>query len=119
LASSLICIFEEDLHENGKTTRLYDDIHSAQLWWDIQVCFVFSFSFYRLTVEKDQMPEVDKLPHCFLPLISDAIKAKSQHHYHASMLARAGFLPQEIRDGSGMEESTVGLHDKGQLYLFF
>ena len=30
--------------------------------------FVFSFIFYRLTVEKDQMPEVDELPHCFLPL---------------------------------------------------
>jgi len=69
LASSIIWYpVKKILHENGKTTGLYDDIHSGQLWWDIQVCFVFSFSFYALTVEKDQMPQVDNLPHCFLPL---------------------------------------------------
>jgi len=64
--------------------------------------FVFSFSFYALTVEKDQMPQVDKLPHCFLPLHfwTDKGKVSTTTTMHP-MLARAGFLPQEILDGSG------------------
>ena len=70
--------------------------------WDIQVCFVFSFSFYALTVEKNQMPQVDKLPHCFLPhhFWTDKGKVSTTTTMHP-ILARAGFLPQEIQDGSG------------------
>ncbi|KAF8521655.1 hypothetical protein JB92DRAFT_3275059 [Gautieria morchelliformis] len=87
LASSIIYYpVKKILHENGTSTRLYDEINSGQTWWDIQ----------------DQMPYLPDLPHCFLPLHlwMDKGKVSTTSNMHPILL-RAGFLPQAIRNGSG------------------
>ncbi|KAF8520305.1 hypothetical protein JB92DRAFT_3285845 [Gautieria morchelliformis] len=87
LASSIIYYpVKKILHENGTSTRLYDEINSGQTWWDIQ----------------DQMPYLPDLPHCFLPLHlwMDIGKVSTTSNMHPILL-RAGFLPQAIWNGSG------------------
>jgi len=122
-ASSLHLVsFEEDFTWKWETTRLYDDIHSAQLWWDIQVCFCFLISAsIDSLLRGSKMPEVDKLPHCFLcHLISGLIKAKSQPPLPMHLcLARAGFFHKEIREWlREWRRSTVGLQDKSVILIF-
>ncbi|KAG2051390.1 hypothetical protein BDR06DRAFT_889922 [Suillus hirtellus] len=41
------------LCQNGKELAVYDDINTGKLWWTIQ----------------DTLPNIDGLPHCFLPTI--------------------------------------------------
>ncbi|KAF8584946.1 hypothetical protein K439DRAFT_1646749 [Ramaria rubella] len=74
------------LHENGTCTHLYDDVNTGQTWWNVQ----------------DQLPQEADLPHCFLPLHlwMDKGKVSSTGTMHP-MLLQAGFLPHQIRNGSG------------------
>ena len=66
------------------------------------VFIVLLFIFKALTLGKDQLPSVDGLPHCFLPLHfwMDKGKVSTTATMHPGLL-QAAFLPQEIQDGSG------------------
>ncbi|KAF8584403.1 hypothetical protein K439DRAFT_1646930 [Ramaria rubella] len=81
LASELVFYpVKKFLHENGTCTRLYDDVNTGQTWWNVQA----------------------DLPHCFLPLHlwMDKGKVSSTGAMHPWLL-QAGFLPHQIRNGSG------------------
>ncbi|KAG1844256.1 hypothetical protein C8R48DRAFT_780313 [Suillus tomentosus] len=74
------------LCQNGKELAVYDDINTGKLWWTIQ----------------DTLPNIDGLPHCFLPTIfwldKGMITKRVRKH---PMLLRLAFLPRAIRNGSG------------------
>ncbi|KAF8523179.1 hypothetical protein BU17DRAFT_75072 [Hysterangium stoloniferum] len=74
------------LHDGDIVTQLYDDIDSGKSWWDIQINSVLKFD----------------LPHCFLPLHIwlDKGKVSTTVKLHPALL-RSGFLPGDIRKGSG------------------
>ncbi|KIJ34091.1 hypothetical protein M422DRAFT_182538, partial [Sphaerobolus stellatus SS14] len=74
------------LNDGYRIIRLYDDLNSGNLWWDIQ----------------SSLPQEEGMPHCFLPLhlwlnksnVSTTIKMHP-------IIIRPGFLPSAIRNGSG------------------
>ncbi|KAF8523299.1 hypothetical protein BU17DRAFT_63874 [Hysterangium stoloniferum] len=74
------------LHDGDTVTQLYDDIDSGKSWWDIQ----------------NKLPSNLDLPHCFLPLHIwlDKGKVSTTTKLHPALL-QAGFLPGNIRNGSG------------------
>jgi len=104
MGRQLVCMMIYTLHNCGGYPSMF---------------FVFSFSFYRLTVEKDQMPEVDKLPHCFLPLNFWTDKGKVSTTTTCILCwLELAFFHKKFGWLREWRRSTVGLHDKGQLYLF-
>jgi len=117
LASSLIWYPMKRFYIKWEDYSLYDYIHSAQCGGIFKYVFVFSFSFYRLTVEKDQMPEVDKLLHCSLPLHFWTNKQSLNHTtMHPMRLERISSTRN--LDGSGNGGEYCWIHDKGQYNYF-
>jgi len=82
--------------------------------------FVFSFSFYRLTVDKDQCLKWISFHIVSHHFTSGLIKAKSQPPLPCILCwLELDFFHKKFRMAQGMEEEYCGLHDKGQIYLFF
>ncbi|KAF8495052.1 hypothetical protein BU17DRAFT_72535 [Hysterangium stoloniferum] len=73
-------------NDGNIVTQLYDDIDSGESWWNIQ----------------NALQHNPDLPHCFLPLHIwlDKGKVSTTVKLHPALL-RAGFLPGDIRNGSG------------------
>ncbi|KAF8515326.1 hypothetical protein BU17DRAFT_67919 [Hysterangium stoloniferum] len=74
------------LHDSNIVTQLYDGIDSGKSWWDIQTA----------------LPSDLDLPYCFLPLHIwlDKGKVSTTVKFHPALL-QAGFLPGDVRNGSG------------------
>ncbi|KAA1474760.1 hypothetical protein DENSPDRAFT_906474 [Dentipellis sp. KUC8613] len=74
------------IHIGTGRSRLYDETCTGDGWWKIQ----------------DTLPQVDGLPHCFLPLHvwSDGGRASTTVTKHP-LIMRPLWLPSEIRNGSG------------------
>ncbi|KIJ34775.1 hypothetical protein M422DRAFT_263131 [Sphaerobolus stellatus SS14] len=74
------------LNDGYRIIRLYDDLNSGNLWWDIQ----------------SSSPREEGMPHCFLPLHLwlDKSNVSTTIKMHP-IIIRPGFLPSAIRNGSG------------------
>ncbi|KIJ43728.1 hypothetical protein M422DRAFT_169582, partial [Sphaerobolus stellatus SS14] len=77
---------EKYLHQNGRITRIYDELNTGTQWWEIQ----------------DSLPHEFGIPHCFLALHlwldkSNVAKTVKKH----PIILRPGFLPSAIRNASG------------------
>ncbi|KAJ7696268.1 hypothetical protein B0H17DRAFT_929612 [Mycena rosella] len=74
------------LHDDGRTTRIYDEPNTGDLWWRVQ----------------DSLPCVDDLPHCFVPSILWLDKGiVTKHVRKHPIVGRLASLPSAIRNGSG------------------
>ncbi|KIJ44987.1 hypothetical protein M422DRAFT_251626 [Sphaerobolus stellatus SS14] len=74
------------LNDGYRIIRIYDDLNSGNLWWDIQ----------------SSLPREEGMPHCFLPLHLwlDKSNVSTTVKMHP-IIIRPGFLPSAIRNGSG------------------
>ncbi|KIJ28337.1 hypothetical protein M422DRAFT_270406 [Sphaerobolus stellatus SS14] len=77
---------EKYLHQNGRITRIYDELNTGTRWWEIQ----------------DSLPHEFGVPHCFLALHlwldkSNVAKIVKKH----PIILRPGFLPSAIWNASG------------------
>ncbi|KAF8512016.1 hypothetical protein BU17DRAFT_96665 [Hysterangium stoloniferum] len=82
------------LHDDNIVTQLYDDIDSGESWWNIQ----------------NALQHNPDLPHCFLSLHIwlDKGKVSTAVKLHPALL-QAGFLPGDIRNGSGNRGAVLFL----------
>jgi hypothetical protein len=98
---------EKILHQDGNSTRIYDEPWTAQTWQDIQVRISFVFTDYNVAetepmLQEQLPPDVGGSRHCYLPLHvwQDEGRVSSHVQMHP-MIVRPAWIASPIRNTFG------------------